>query len=248
MINKTENQPYIYPLKTPRRGSLTISKSDPRNNAKSLRVLRSLYDFVYVVDDEDLFVSTLTNKNESLIIDTLSIENIGNLINSPTTNTTTSVQTQIQPALTQPSSKTVTIIPPVNLTVDTVNVYGTDGTLTMSANIAFDSYNTGYTVSDFEIILTDQKVNNVSSINSLTQDGNKIIWNIVSSATNYVIEVKQSGTNSIAPILVASPAVSPTTTTVDYTFSGLSGSYNITVTPYNNLGIAGTAKTASFAF
>ena len=110
------------------------------------------------------------------------------------------------------------------------------------------STKSGYTVNDFEIILTDQKVNNVSSINSLTQDGNKIIWNIVSSATNYVIEVKQSGTNSIAPILVASPAVSSTTTTVDYTFSGLSGSYDITVTPYNNLGIAGTAKTASFAF
>ena len=67
MINKTENQPYVYPLKSPRRKYIRISKNDPRNTPKGLAQLRSFYDYVYVVEDHELLnAPTLDRKSTRL--------------------------------------------------------------------------------------------------------------------------------------------------------------------------------------
>jgi hypothetical protein len=243
MHNKTVNQPYNYPLRTPKRGILYIAESDPRNNKDSLRNLRALYDDVQVIKDDEISGRSVINNNESLIIGSFSSEGINPLsILSQPVQEKSLTASDIKPILTLPTVQTVTLAPPINMSVNPVHVYGTNGSHTINLNVSFDSYIQGAVADDFEIIMTDQTIQHPGTVTSITKNSNTITWNVVTSATNYVIE-----TSGRAPILVSAPAAN--TTTVSYTFSpALSGPKSITVTPYNNTGISGTAKTVSLTF
>lgn len=249
-MHKTENQPYIYPLKTQKRKYIKISKNDPRNTASGLAKLRSFYENVYVVDDAELFNHTEFLPNDLTTVQNFSLESIsaGNVSTNTSVNVT-GVTSSSSPVLTPPPSTAFkpSLLPPVNLTVVPVNVYATNGSHTVSLNVSFDSYLAGATADDYEIIITDQAIQHPGAINNITKSTNTLTWNVVTSATNYIIEgTKVSDSTKIAPILVLAPAAG--TTTVSYTMSGLSGNYNITVTPYNNMGIAGTSVTKSLTF
>ena len=245
MINKTENQPYVYPLKSPRRKYIRISKNDPRNTPKGLAQLRSFYDYVYVVEDHELLNAPTFKADELTTIQNLSLENNSSatILGQPDTAvpgvSTPSVPiTKSIPA----NAKVPTLLPPVNLSVSTTNVYAPNGTLTISADISFDSFIDNSIADDFEVILTEQKPNFPGAVTGLAKTtGTTITWNVVTSATNYIVQIPGK-----APINVVAPAAS--TTKATKTLSGVSGATSVTVTPYNLNGIAGTAQTATITF
>ena len=90
---------------------------------------------------------------------------------------------------------------------------------------------------------TEQKPNFPGAVTGLAKTtGTTITWNVVTSATNYIVQIPgKAPINVIAP----TPFVNTKATT---TLSGVSGATSVTVTPYNQNGIAGTAQIASITF
>lgn len=242
---QTENQPYIYPLKTQKRKYINISKNDPRNTPKGIAKLRAFYENVYVVEDSQLSNPPQFKPSELTTSQNMSLETLNaHVLSTDTSLSIAGVSAPASPVLNAPPSAAfkASLLPPVNLSVVPVNVYATNGSHTVSLNVSFESYIAGSTADDYEILLTNQVIQHPGAITSITKVSNTITWNVVTSATNYVIE-----TSGRAPILVSAPAAN--TTTVSYTFSpALSGVKSIKVTPYNNTGISGTAKTVSLTF
>ena len=242
---QTENQPYIYPLKTQKRKYINISKNDPRNTPKGIAKLRAFYENVYVVEDSQLLNPPQLKTSELTTIQNMSLETLNaHSLSTDISLNVAGVSAPTNPVLSAPPSAAfkASLLPPVNLSVVPVNVYATNGSHTVSLNVSFDSYIQGAVADDYEILLTNQTIQHPGKINSITNNGNTITWNVVTSATNYVVEA-----SGRAPILISAPAAN--TTTASYTFSpALSGTKSITVTPYNNTGISGTAKTVSIGF
>jgi hypothetical protein len=243
VIMTTENQPYIYPLKTQKRKYIYISKKDRRNTKNGLENLREFYENVYFFEDSlnpPQYIPSELTTVQNMSLETLNAHSLS----TDTSLNVAGVSAPTNPVLSAPPSAAfkASLLPPVNLSVVPVNVYATNGSHTVSLNVSFESYIDGSTADDYEILLTNQVIQHPGAITSITKVSNTITWNVVTSATNYVIE-----TSGRAPILVSAPAAN--TTTVSYTFSpALSGVKSIKITPYNNTGISGTAKTVSLTF
>jgi hypothetical protein len=234
MVDTTDNNKYIYPLTPQSRGKFVIADTDPNNTKLGIAKLEALYGAgnVVVVPHSEF----LSYVNADLdLISTYSSENFNPL----------SVSTNNAPSVQSPSivGGNISLTPPTNLSLGQYQlVSGTAGTNTISIPVLFNTVAgaDGYEITYSTVTTTsNDKVTNVTTSGSTS--GNIVVsWNAISSATNYVFTATNIANNQFSNALVT-PTSGSTTVTESMTVP--TGVYQVTITPYNAQGLAGTSVT-----
>jgi hypothetical protein len=229
---RTDNNNYINPLAPAQRGKFYIGKSDPNNTAIGLAKLGALFGAgnVIVVDDQELLKYLSTD-----LLSLYSAEGFDPLALSSTDSSTSGITNQI--------SGTVTLTPPTNLKIGTSKLNTASGSNTISVTVLFnpvpgaDFYEIKYVASQAKSTLP---VTNV--VTSDSTSGNIVVaWDAIANATNYVMAATNQSTNASSSELIV-----PTSgdTRVSGSFTNVPhGTYKVTITPYNQDGLAGAVFT-----
>jgi len=231
-----DNASIIYPLTAQQRGKVYIPKQDPRNTPIGLAQLKALYGEgnVIVVD------ANLPGAVESISMGILSQESF-----NPIFNVTSGLISTSQ------NNLSFLLNPPTNLSVTSISaVSGNDGSNSFTATVTFDDV-VGAT--SYEGIFQPQALGySTQPVTSLvvtpTSGGINATWAPISNANNYILSAQLIQSNQPAGKIFYAPAPitnSYTATSVSGSISGLTSgsSYNVTVTPYNSSGIAGSPAT-----
>jgi len=225
MTNQPKNS-YNYELTTKQRGKIYISKTDDRwKDPKKRAILYAYYGAGNVIPVDPATLTQLEGSGSTLA--TYAQENF-----SPQIAVTDSVISTNIPGL---GGGVINIDPPTNLSVVSTSLStGSDGSALVNINVSFDG-SPGFTYDVVAVpasaALGPDTVTNVSATTSgLTFN---VSWTGVSNASNYVI----SASSGLSTYYSATP-VTGTSGTVTVASHG---SYTISVTPYNSIGIGGGA-------
>jgi len=232
MVDVTDNNKYIYPLTPQSRGKFVIADTDPNNTPLGRAKLEALYGAgnVVVVPHKEFLSYVGTDLD---LISLYSSENFNPL--SVSTTNTPSVQT---PSIV---GGNITLTPPTNLSLGQYQlVAGTAGTNTISIPVLFNTVAgaDGYEIT-YSTVTTSSTGAVTNVVTTASTAGNIVVsWNAISNATNYVFTATNIANNQFSNALVT-PSSGATTVTESMTVP--TGVYQVTITPYNAQGLAGTS-------
>lgn len=228
-----DNASIIYPLTAQQRGKVYIPKNDPRNTPIGLAQLKALYGEgnVVIVD------GSLPGAVESISMGIVSQETFTPII---------SVTSGAIPI--SQNNLLFLLNPPTNLIVTSLSaVTGNNGSSSFTAIVTFDDV---IGATSYEGIFQPQALGySTQAVTSFTVTPStgsvSATWTPISNASNYILSAKLTASGqtfySSAPIVVSSTAIS-----ASGSITGLAtGTYSVTVTPYNSSGIAGQPTTTT---
>ena len=217
-----ENAHIVYPLTARSRGRKIITQSDKRNTKLGRARLAAQVGEGNVIVIPDYAVGAVTGS----VLAQYSQENFNPL---SFTNASTPVSTVF-------GGNTTTVAGPQALSVlNTATVAGANGNATVNVTVGFTDVS-GATSYDFAFVPSTPSLStqSITGLVATSTAGTKIInatWNIMSNASSYTLQATANGVTTFGtnPVIIGSGSITVPS----------AGTYTVTITPYNTLGLAG---------
>lgn len=229
MVDTTDNNKYVYPLTAQSRGKFVIADTDPNNTPLNLIKLQALYGLgnVVVVPQAEYFKYIGSNLDLMSLYSSEGFDPLS--IATSSSNTVAPIK----------QSSSITLIPPTNLTIGKpITVPGQNGTNTVSVPVFFDPVAgvDGYEIT-YSSTSTAQSLQVTGVVTSSSTSGHIVVsWNTIANATNYTFTATNMSNQQQTSVLVTPDQNAVTLT---QSMSVPSGTYQVSITPYNSSGLAG---------